>query len=388
MVKAHTFLMPDYYPHFKCKMGACRHACCEGWRVTLSLNDYFRLESEDCSLELREKIDKGIKISLTPSPDAYAYIQHDYFGKCPMRLDDGRCALHAELGEKALAQVCRLYPRGIRVFPDYECSCANSCEAVLEYLFDRDSSIEFIKQEMELELLEEVNNSVNFGTQGREQAIRLWLIKILQNRKFSLANRLMNVGWALGLMDSCIENKNFSAIDKILSEPFIMVKNHFEVDKGHLLFGIDTMEKLLSIIDRGSDSIREYGEQALAYFGNDEMTFDKYEQALKKFETTFPKWEIWFEHMLVNHVFFEQFPFQDRPLGLWEEYVGISAVYSLLRFLGIGYMTNKERKEDFVDVSSAVFRLVDHTDFDRFASQVLSDLNCNSPQKISDLIML
>ena len=55
------FLIPNYYSSFKCKMGKCRVSCWEGWPVTLSLKDYFKLVSKECSLELREKIDKGVK---------------------------------------------------------------------------------------------------------------------------------------------------------------------------------------------------------------------------------------------------------------------------------------------------------------------------------------
>jgi predicted permease len=36
-------LVPDYYPAFSCKMGACRHACCEGWPISVSMKDYFTL---------------------------------------------------------------------------------------------------------------------------------------------------------------------------------------------------------------------------------------------------------------------------------------------------------------------------------------------------------
>lgn len=65
--------------------------------------------------------------------------------------------------------------------------------------------------------------------------------------------------------------------------------------------------------------------------------------------------------MLVNHMFFARFPFQDRPISLSDEFIALCAVYSLLRFLGIGYMRDKTDESAFVDVASAVFRLVDHT---------------------------
>lgn len=112
MNNTREYLMPDYFPDFHCKMGACRSACCEGWPISFSLTDYFRLLSVECSPDLRRKLDCAMHISDHPSPEAYAQISPRYDGQCPMRLDDGRCALHAELGDGVLAAVCRLYPRG------------------------------------------------------------------------------------------------------------------------------------------------------------------------------------------------------------------------------------------------------------------------------------
>ena len=49
MKEEHEYLIPDYYPEFACKMGACRMACCDGWPVTFSLDDYYRLMGAECS---------------------------------------------------------------------------------------------------------------------------------------------------------------------------------------------------------------------------------------------------------------------------------------------------------------------------------------------------
>lgn len=72
--ETHEYLVPDYYDSFSCKMGACRAACCEGWTISLSLDDYYHLMSEECSEELRRKLDTGLHIKLSPTPDAYAEI--------------------------------------------------------------------------------------------------------------------------------------------------------------------------------------------------------------------------------------------------------------------------------------------------------------------------
>lgn len=74
----------------------------------------------------------------------------------------------------------------------------------------------------------------------------------------------------------------------------------------------------------------------MAYFGRDEGTFDRYLAARDDFEARFPDWPVWFEHLLINHMFFVQFPFQDRPESIGEEFVALCAVYALLRFLALG----------------------------------------------------
>lgn len=378
------FLIPEYYEKFQCKMGKCRSSCCEGWKVSFSLEDYFRLSTEECSKSLREKIDRGVKVYLHPTPSLYAYVQHDYTGNCPIRLLDGRCAIHTEMGENALAEVCKLYPRGIRKNP-YECSCANSCEATLELMFSKDEPIKFIKKILAIDAKSE--RKIHFDTFGKEEEIRLKLIYILQDRKNKLPTRLMILGLALRDLKNVLEKKDMEEINEFLDKTYEIKKIKYNIDEECLSFGLYIMEEVLKLIDEKSDSVRSYGESALLFF-NDKFNFNRYERAKETFEKKIPKWEIWFEHMLVNHMFFEQFPFQDRPEDPWEEFVAICAVYAVLRFLSIGWMVNKTKTSDFVDMASAVFRLIDHTNFDKYASYVLKELKCDTPQKIFNLISL
>ena len=92
--------------------------------------------------------------------------------------------------------------------------------------------------------------------------------------------------------------------------------------------------------------------------------------------------------MLVNHMFFAQFPFQDRPESMHEEFVALCAVYAILRFLALGCMADRRDAEGLIDDMAAAFRLVDHTEFDRYASRLLKRLGCASSQEICDLIAL
>lgn len=386
MKETHEFLVPDYYEKFACKMGRCRSACCEGWPISFSLDDYYHLMSEECSAELRRKLDAALHIKLSPTPDAYAEIAPRYDGSCPMRMEDGRCALHAEMGEGALSYVCKLYPRGVRTENGYECSCANSCEAVLELLFSRDEPIEFLRREMEFDLPRIAHPAMRFETLGKEQEIRLWLIRHMQNQTLPLPQRMMATGHALAALDEALAARDEKEVDRLLrGQRRIRPLEPRELTQGHLDFGLEFAAGLIRLLDRRSDSIRRYGEDALAYFG---QSFDHYARARDHFEAVLPKWDIWFEHMLVNHMFFSRFPFQDRPVSLPDEFIALCAVFAALRFLGVGHMRDKTDPAAFADVAAAVFRLVDHTSFDRYAAAMMKELGCDDWSRLHDLISL
>lgn len=367
-------------------MGECRTACCRGWPVGFSLEDYFRLSACDCSAELRHRIDTGIRVSLTPTPDRYAEIAPRFDGDCSMRLSDGRCAIHAELGEGALTDVCRLYPRGVRTSPFMEYAFSNSCEAVLEMLIDRDTPIGFIKERLDVQPPPQSKRVTVFNTLGKEQDIRLWLIKLVQRREYSFSHRLMLLGTAMQALEKVLKAADSATLDALLSQPYNVAPPAFDVGKAHLEQGLSVMEGFIAFLDSRSDSIRTYGEEALARFGEGDGCFERYTEAKLCFENRFPKWQIWFENMLVNHMFFEQFPFQDRPVSLWNEFVAVCAVYAVLRFICLGCAPADN--SDFIDMCAAVFRLIDHTSFDVYSARALFGLGCRDPQKVFDLISL
>lgn len=386
LLETHEYLIPDYFPDFACKMGACRSACCEGWPVSFSLEDFYHLTSAECSSELRRRMDTGLRMKLDPMPEAYAEIAPRYDGNCPMRLEDGRCAIHAELGEDHLAYVCRLYPRGVRTENGYECSCTNSCEAVLELLFRRDEPIEFITKQLTFNVPKPVPKAISFESLGREQEIRLWLIRQMQNQLLPMPQRMIAMGHALWALDDALSTKDEQQVDRLLhGQRRIQPLHPQDLTQGHLEFGLKIADGMIDLLDERSQSICDYGEAALAYYNR---SFDRYTAAREHFEQLLSKWEIWFEHMLVNHMFFTQFPFQDRPVSLKDEFYALCAVYALLRFLGIAHMYDKNDESAFVDVAAAVFRLVDHTDFDRYAAYMLKDLGCDDWERIHDLISL
>lgn len=389
MKETHPFLMPDYYPQFACKMGACRSACCVGWPISVSLDDYFRLLSLDCSPEMKARVDISLHIAEHPTPEGYAHILPRYDGQCPMRLEDGRCGLHAEMGEEVLAAVCRLYPRGVRMGEVYECSCANSCEAVVELLREHREPLRFLRMPMTIDAPAAPARKFHFETAQREEEIRLWLIGLIQKREYALPRRLILLGRGLQMMDEALKARDEAQVDALLTgKTGPSAPESAAPGREQLVSGLQTARRMMEIMDARSESIRLYGEAALAYFGSGEAAFERYQQACGHFEALLPEWEIWFEQLLANHMFFAQFPFQDRPVEMKDEFLALCVVYILLRFLCIGWTAGEKGIDAAADVCAAAFRLIDHTEFDRLAAPILRKLGPVDWDWLSGLLCL
>lgn len=399
MKETHQFLMPDYYENFSCKMGKCRSACCIGWPISVSMTNYFRLLGVECRKDLRQRLDTGLRIVDKPTEEEYARFEPRYDGNCPLRMHDGRCALHAELGEDILPDVCRLYPRGIRMRAKdgiYEISCANSCEAVLELLFEKHEKIDFIKREMKIAVPPHCEREAYFETFGEEEKIRSCLISIMQDRRYPLKERLMMLGNVLDEMDRAMDAHDEKMMRTLFSEEGAYAEKNrvetkresCEISEEHIMFGLDTVEKMMTLLDSRSNSIRECGERALAFFGKDENSLSQYIKANGEFNAKFPEWETFFEHMLVNHMFFSVFPFQDRPENMHSEYTALCAVYVILRFLALGCSAEMKSRDDLTDIMASAFRLIDHTEFDRYSSHILQRLGCANADDLQMLTEL
>ncbi len=390
MEEEREYLIPDYFSDFKCKMGACRTACCVGWAVSISMTDYFGLLGLDCNEDLRRRLDTGMRLSDHRSEETYARFEPRYDGNCPMRMEDGRCALHAELGEEILPNVCRLYPRGVRLEDGvYECSCANSCETVLELFINRTEPIKFIRKNLPLIPPPIPERQTVFATLGKGAEIRKHLITVIQDRTIPLWIRIIEVANELELISELIEKGDEKALIEFLSAPISEdIKGMQSAEGEGLNSALNVMIQMLKILDNRSISISEYGEVALNYYGEDEKTTERYLAAKQSFEERFPNWETFFEHILVNHMFFSVFPYQDRPEDMRSEITALCAIYAFMRFIVIGYMAEHEGETEYIDVIAAAFRLIDHTDFDRYSVRLLKQLGCNSPSALCELVSI
>ena len=428
MRKEQSCRMPDYYPHFACKGGACRATCCRGWDVSLPMDEYFRLLGLDCSPELRARLDGAFHATDAPSPERYAQISHNWLGDCPMQREDGLCALQCECGETALPAVCRRYPRGARGLFDRECACSNSCEAVLEMFWDREAPLGFVEGS-DGGLFPEAAPEPEPRRAQRYRAIRALCFGTMQNRSLGLAQRLLRIGRMLRALNE-LGRRPLDAEEARFSEALRRCKEIFASNGeaprdrpggGGSLPSAPCAGKSSAPADeptvsgvvvrqRGAESsnpadelnrsagsarpdetrrIPADGEDArLALrflrrvnreLGLDSVSVGEYaarvERAVEaggedclrpsvaRLRAAYPNWEVFLEHMLVNHMFYECFPFSERRETMTDEYASLGTVAGYVTLL-CAFGRRGDRAEDLIDVAAAGFRLIGHSAFD------------------------
>ena len=380
------YWVPDYYSNFACKGGSCRTSCCQGWPISMSMKEYFRLLSEDCSPELRRKMDTALHLADNPSPERYAQLLPDWRGDCPLHREDGLCMLHAECGENALCDVCRLYPRSPRRFAQPECACSNSCEHTIELLFARTSPLAF--QSALLPIPEPA------PVQGVPEAVRSHYIQLrslcigfMQDRTRPIAHRILHIGAMLRHLQPAFAAQDSEKIDADLrtipgEETFIAPDESF---------ALSFLARFNHAVGVGSRSVHDYAvhaEEKLRIIDGEpaEESFARFRAAKKSFTEAFPDWEIRFEQVLVNHIFYESYPFSDRHEGLWDEFLSLCAVYAYFSFIAVTWTADCPTEDALVDAVAAAFRLINHSAFDHNAAVILERLRV-TPAQIKGLVL-
>lgn len=124
-----TITKPRYYDTFRCLADDCPDSCCHEWAVAVDEASAARYQALGGPLgqELRTAMaEEGGDIILTLRPD----------GRCPMWREDGLCRIQAQLGEDALCETCRQFPRLRHDYGDFvelglELSCPEAARLIL-----------------------------------------------------------------------------------------------------------------------------------------------------------------------------------------------------------------------------------------------------------------
>lgn len=325
------WIMPKYYNDFKCKIGMCRNVCCKGWTVSVNLQEYYKVINLECDNEFREKLDRAFYVNLRPTTEKYAVLRKNYYGDCIFHGEDGYCEIQKNFGINSIPSVCDLYPRNINTELALEKSCSNSCEKVLEMLFEDSNKFQICEEET-------ANTPICLNNQYI--SVRKLIIDILSNRDKSIYERVKEV-----------------------SE---RIPNAFDFRKG------DYKKLALEYLEL----YREKSSVAFDYLQEIEEVFnekkDHFNDLEKHLYEILPDTEIYLEKYLVNHIFFTGFPFDKLKGILREGLYSLMGVYELTKYIAIIAMKNKNELSDFVDAIAKLYRLIGHSDFHKYIGKYIA----------------
>ncbi len=222
----HDIIAPDYYEKFSCIGPRCEDTCCSGWDVALDQATYNQYQSiHDPVLAPLFKL-ALIQNPLTepPNPAHFGVLKMKADKSCHFQQEDKLCAIQSVLGEQALSDTCRIYPRYLNQFgARREHSLGISCPEAARLIL-------LSPTPMQLGTLPaDATQAPSFtyyrfplsGDADPEQLAVLKeflavIIGVLQCRDLSIGARMMLLGWLLEDADTVVCGESFRHAPELL----------------------------------------------------------------------------------------------------------------------------------------------------------------------------
>lgn len=133
-IERKVLITPKFYESFQCIGAECENNCCHHWNVTIEKPTFHALKNLG-DIKIRQII-KNQTQPVKGNSQFYRMFKLDDKGNCPCLQDDGWCHIHANHGEEALPQVCRMFPRadkmiGNTVYKSLAISCPEAARKIL-----------------------------------------------------------------------------------------------------------------------------------------------------------------------------------------------------------------------------------------------------------------
>lgn len=352
---------------FKCMAEKCPESCCQQWSIFFSRPDYLKLRNMPCSEELKAAINKAFaKIEKNNATEGlnYAVIRFNKDGLCPLLDKDGLCMLQKELGEDCLGYACYTFPRlKTKIGNDtFIYSLDMSCPKVAELLIAHKEGL--VLTEENYDGRDKYLNSGIYSSPAVSEdwegfpyywAIKNTQINILQNREFSVPERMLILGYFAQKTNEYINHKEG---EKILSLAETLKDNEvckniavsLKPNQSEESFGVKSVslfaKMLIRVQSKGEKHLRELFQTVADSI---DITFKS--SANKNIDTSFNSGKYFdnlevynkiekersyiIENILVNLIF-------TQPLseGIWKNYFISAIFYNLLKTCVSAFLPN------------------------------------------------
>lgn len=181
------WVAPEYYLHFRCIAGACRHTCCAGWEIDVDEESRERYRAVPGELGAR-------LASAIEDTEEGAHFRLGEGERCPFLNGEGLCDLILGLGEDSLCQVCADHPRYRNFLSDRtEIGLGLCCEAAARLILSQAAPVRLV------ELEHDGAEDELWPEDAEVLAVRDRLIELAQDRTRPVAERAAAVCRELGV---------------------------------------------------------------------------------------------------------------------------------------------------------------------------------------------
>lgn len=354
--KKRKVLQPLYMKDFYCIGSACEDTCCKGWRVDLDKETYLKYKKV-VNLELKDKMKKYVKRKHNQKSDgSYGQIKMEN-NACPFLDDKLLCDIYKNLGEEYLSNTCTFYPRTTnRVDREYERSATVSCPEITRKVLLNPEGIEFEYFEEPIEV--KVNISRILETKGHKYInspqkyfweLRIFSIGLIQNRKYSLGDRLTILGMTYKKIAELEENNRIDEIPTIIENMTRMIEvegfnSELEKLPANLNIQMRLAKEMTDIkLLQGISSKRYLDCVSETLIGLKYEKNEKLENVIENYNKSYEEYlkpylsekEYILENYLVNEFFREMMPFGSFK-SIWDSYVFLCILYSMVKLHLIG----------------------------------------------------
>ena len=198
-------LQPKYVADFQCDGSKCNAKCCGKWRIDIDMETYKKYQRIK-----NPAMRKKILSSIQPSTIQTGFqIKLNNKGVCPLLCEDNLCYIQRNMGEGALSQTCKVYPRMVQQIGNYQFRMlAMTCPVAAEYALLSPNAMELQQISCEEDtyawkLMAKNCNMKNVPNDLAAVHIMMGGLAILQNTSYTFEQRLVLLGLFLDRVEDC-----------------------------------------------------------------------------------------------------------------------------------------------------------------------------------------
>lgn len=358
----------DAFDNFECIGSKCEDHCCRDWLITIDKSTYDNYKKEEHK-EFKEKFEEAVFKNKHATEYSYAIMNLNEKGECFFLDDKKLCSIYSMLGPDNMCYTCRIYPRYlVKVDEIIQNSISLSCPEACRKVLFRKNPIEFNLREIDEASNLVVTKVIEFNQKGifSKDAfleLRSFTIDLLQNRDYSIEERLIILGLFIEDINGKNERDIFSIIDKykvnISIKNYKGIVNH--IDTKNILdveirYSIKAYLKVISKFrsTRLKENILNMGKGLKV---SENIDFEDFKENYINIKNTYynpfiENYEHVFENYLVNYVFKNLLMYSKK--NLFKDYAEMLIYYSMIKFSIIGVCGNLK---DDMDESNLILTI-------------------------------